>query len=89
MANMLKEGKFIKFYQYRTRPLSSIIANFVIYQDRKEYILHLFLRQESNNTRQYSPVSFIVKSKNDKNKEQYIIGQECKKITSFEVVELR
>lgn len=89
MANMLKEGKFIKFYQYRTRPLSSIIANFVIYQDRKEYILHLFLRQESNNTRQYSPVSFIVKSKNDKNKEQYIVGQECKKITSFEVVELR
>ena len=85
---MLKSGTFIKFYQYRTKPLSTIVADFVIYQDKKEYILHLFLRQENAGTNQYSPVSYIVKSDNDKNKEQYIVGQEYKKITSFEIIEL-
>lgn len=88
LSNMLKSGKFLKFYQYRTKPLSSIAADFVIYQDKKEYILHLFLRQENSKTNQYSPVSFIVKSANDKNREQYISGQEHKKITYFEVIEL-
>lgn len=88
ISNMLMSGKFIKFYQYRTKPLSTIVADFVIYHDKKEYILHLFLRQENENTNQYSPVSFIVKSNNDKNREQYILGQEYKKITSFEIIEL-
>ena len=88
MPSMMKNGKFIKFYQYRTKPLSTIGADFVIYQDKKEYILHLFLRQESSRTNQYSPVSFVVKSENDKNKEQYIVGQEHKKITGFEIIEL-
>lgn len=32
------------------------------------------------------PVSFIVKSTNDKNKNQYISGQEYKKITNFEII---
>ena len=39
MPSMMKMGKFIKFYQYRTKPLSTIGADFVIYQDKKEYIL--------------------------------------------------
>lgn len=88
MPSMMKQGKFIKFYQYRTKPLSTIGADFVIYQDKKEYILHLFLRQENSRTNQYSPVSFVVKSENDKNKEQYIVGQEHKKITGFEIIKL-
>ena len=87
ISSMLRDGKFIKFYQYRTKPLSMIVADFVIYQDKKEYILHLFLRQENRKTNQYSPVSFIVKSVNDDNKEQFIVGQEYKKITSFEIIE--
>lgn len=87
ISSMLRDGKFIKFYQYRTKPLSMIVADFVIYQDKKEYILHLFLRQENRKTNQYSPVSFIVKSDNDNNKEQFIVGQEYKKITSFEIIE--
>lgn len=88
ISNMLKSGKFIRFYQYRTKPLSTIVADFVIYHDKKEYILHLFLRQENSHTNQYSPVSFIVKSDNDDNREQYILGQEHRKITAFEIVEL-
>lgn len=88
IIDMLKSGEFIKFYQYRTKPLSFIVADFVIFQDKKEYILHLFLRRENIKTNQYSPVSFIVKSANDKSKDQYILGQEYKKITNFEIIEL-
>lgn len=86
---MLKSGEFIKFYQYRTNPLSFIVADFVIFQDKKEYILHLFLRRENISTNQYSLVSFIVKSANDKSRDQYILGQEYKKITGFEIIELK
>ena len=87
ISNMLRNGHFIKFYQYRTKPLSMIVADFVIFQDKKEYILHLFLRQENSKTNQYSPVSFIVKSDNDRDKEQFIVGQEYKKIISFDIIE--
>lgn len=87
ISNMLRNGHFRKFYQYRTKPLSMIVADFVIFQDKKEYILHLFLRQENSKTNQYSPVSFIVKSDNDRDKEQFIVGQEYKKIISFEIIE--
>ncbi len=87
ISDMLENGNFIKFYQYRTKPLSMIVADFVIYQDKKEYILHLFLRQENSRTNQYSPVSFVVKSDKDDNKEQFIVGQEYKKITGFEIIE--
>lgn len=89
ILDMLHSGEFIKFYQYRTKPLSSIVADFVLYHDNKEYILHLFLRRENNKTNQYSPVSFIVKSANDKSRNQYILGQEYKKITDFEIIELK
>lgn len=89
IINMLRKGQFIKFYQYRTKPLSMIAADFLIYQDNKEYILHLFLRQERESADQYAPVSFIVKSANDKNKRQFLDGQEYKKITSFEIIELK
>lgn len=88
ISDMLKSGKLIKFYQYRTKPLSSIPADFIIFQDKKEYILHLFLKQENDKTNQYVPISFIVKSSNDKSKNQYISGQEYKKITNFEIIEL-
>lgn len=84
---MLKAGQFIKFYQYRTIPYTTIVADFIIYQDQKEYILHLFLKKENDSSNQYSPISFIVKSSKDRNKEQYIKGQEYKKITSFEIID--
>ncbi|MBB2181809.1 hypothetical protein H0486_02805 [Lachnospiraceae bacterium MD1] len=87
ISEMLKVGQFIKFYQYRTVPYTTIVADFIIYQDQKEYILHLFLKKENESSNQYSPISFIVKSCKDRNKEQYIRGQEYKKITSFEIIE--
>ena len=87
IAKMMREGKIIKFYQYRTQPLSTIVADFVIFQDKKEYILHLFLRQENQETNQYAPISFIVKSSNDKNREQFIAKQEYKEIVGMEIIE--
>ncbi len=87
ILEMLKSGEFIKFYQYRTKPLSMIVADFIIYHGKSEYILHLFLRQERSGRNQYSPVSFIVKSNNDRSRNQYIAGQEYKKVTSFEIIE--
>lgn len=53
----------------------------------KEYILHLFLRKERDNSNQYSPISFILKSSRDKNKEQFINKQELKVITHFSIIE--
>lgn len=85
---MMAKGKFIKFYQYRTQPLSTIIADFVIYHNNKEYILHLFLRQENKKTNQYAPISFIAKSGNDKNRHQFIAMQEHKKLTGMEIIRL-
>lgn len=58
-----------------------IVADFVIYQDKREYILHLFLRRENFKSNQYSPISFVVKSDKDRNKEQFLKGQEYKRIT--------
>lgn len=86
--NMLEAGRFVKFYQYRTKPYTTIVADFIIYQDKKEYMLHLFLRRENDSTTQYSPISFVVRSANDKNYKQYVEGQEYKKITYFEIIEL-
>lgn len=34
--DMLKSGEFIKFYQYRTKPLSMVVADFIIYHDKSE-----------------------------------------------------
>lgn len=88
IRNMMETGKLVRFYQYRTQPLSLIVADFVIYNGGKEYILHLFLKKENERSDQYSPTSFVVKSAFDKNREQFIKGQEYKKVTKFEIVEL-
>lgn len=87
ISNMMIEGEFIKFYQYRTYPLSIIVADFIIFQNNKEYLLHLFLRQENEKTSQYAPTSFIVISDNDKNRNQFIAGQEHKKVTKMDILE--
>jgi len=86
ISDMMMSGEFVKFYQYRTKPLTIIAADFIIYKDGKEYILHLFLRRENNKTNQYSPVSFVVRSSKDNDKCQYIDGQEYKKVTHFEII---
>lgn len=87
ICELLCGGTMLKFYQYRSIPFTHIVADFLIYQNNKEYILHLFLHKEQDNSNQYYPVSFIVKSSKDKNKEQFINRQEQKKITSFSIIE--
>lgn len=89
IRNMMSAGEFIKFYQYKVEPPTTIVADFIIYQDNKEYILHLFLRRGNEKSNQYNPISFIVKSIKDKNRDQYIKGQEHKKITKFEIINLK
>lgn len=86
IEELLCSGTFLKFYQERAKPRTKIRADFLIYRDNKKYLLHLFLVKENNKTDQYSPISFIVKSIKDKNKEQYIKNQEYKKITAFEII---
>lgn len=51
------------------------------------YITFVFKAGEKRG-KQYSPVSFIVKSNNDRSRNQYIAGQEYKKVTNFEIIEL-
>lgn len=86
IGELLSAGTFLKFYPQRANPRTQIRADFLVHRDNKEYFLHLFLRKENDRTNQYSPISFIVKSINDKNKEQYIKNQEYKKVTAFEIV---
>lgn len=86
IEELLCSGTFLKFYQERVKPRTKIRADFLIYRDKKEYLLHLFLVKENNRTDEYTPISFIVKSVKDDNKEQYIKNQEYKKITAFEII---
>lgn len=86
IGELLCSGTFLKFYPERVKPRTQIRADFIIYRDKKEYLLHLFLIKENDRTNQYSPISFIVKKINDKSKEQYIKNQEYKKITAFEII---
>lgn len=83
---LLTKGKMLKFYQYKCKPSTTIVADFIIYDDEKEYNLHLFLKKEKDNTNQYVPISFVVKSEKDKSYNQFITGQEYKKITYFEII---
>ena len=85
ISTLMQQGKFLKFYQDRTRPISKIRADFVLYENNKEYILHLFLIRENINTNEYVPTSFVVKSKNDKTANQYMNNQEYKTIKNFEI----
>ena len=82
---LLTTGDVVKFYADRVRPRTTVVADFLVKDGRKEVMLHLFMRRESGS--QFSPVSFIVKSQKDKYPNQYIAGQEHKTITTFSVVE--
>jgi len=84
---LLINGKAIKFYADRANPRTIISADFIIYHENKEVLLHLFMRRENEKSNQYAPTSFIVKSPNDPNYHQYIKGQENKTITKFTIVE--
>ncbi len=78
--DLMLNGDLIKFYQDRAYPPSLIDADFIIFKKDKAHILHLFLRQEQMNSTLYVPVSFVIKSLDDNNPDQFINNQEYKKI---------
>jgi len=85
--DLLISGSAIKFYADRAKPRTIIVADFLFYHNNKEMLLHLFIRKENERSEQFAPVSFIVKSPNDKNYQQYIMEQENKTITKFEILD--
>ena len=82
--DIITTGKLIKFRQENCYPRTYITADFILIKDNVTYILHLFLRKESESNNIYSPVSFIVHTEKDKHYLQYISNQTYKKISSFE-----
>ena len=80
VKQLMSEGQFIRFYQDRTHPATKIQADFIIFQKETAHILHLFLRKEQKNKDVYAPVSFVVKSLDDKSVNQFIQNQEYKPI---------
>jgi len=63
-----------------------ISASLVIYHNNKEVMLHLFLRKERDDSNQYAPVCFIVRSLKDKNYNQFIAHQRHIAIVKFEII---
>lgn len=88
LSDLLKYGQLIRFYQDRVYPHTQITAEYLISKDNKAYILHLFLRKEnfSEQKNLYAPISFIIKSNNDNDKQQFLDNQEFKKIVNREII---
>lgn len=85
LYQLMIKGELVKFYVDRTRPSTVISADFVIFQKETEHILHLFLRKENTDSNIFAPVSFVIKSVNDKAPKQFIEFQEYKKIVKREI----
>jgi len=84
--NLLNDCVAFKFYKERVRGNSSIYAEYVLYNN-STYYLNLFTNKESgkNEKQIYIPISYIVKSANEKDAKKYIDDQERKVIEHFEV----
>ena len=79
-------GKITGFDTTKVIGDTIISANLVIYHKNKEIQLHLFLRKEREESNQYAPVSFIVKSLKDKNYNQFIARQRHIALTKLEII---
>ena len=77
---LMNDGQLIKFYQDKVYPPTTIQADFIIFQKETAHILHLFLRKEQTDKNIYAPISFVVKSIDDKTPNQFIKSQEYKQI---------
>ena len=80
IKQLMHDGQLIKFYQDRAYPPTNIQADFIIFQKETAHIVHLFLRKEQKDKDVYAPVSFVIKSIDDKTPEQFIKNQEYKQI---------
>jgi len=86
ILELMRNGELISFDIYKVKPRTRIQADFVIFRNDEAYILHLFLRKERENSNIYAPVSFVVKSINDKESKQYIVNQKYQKIVRREII---
>ncbi len=77
--DILTQGELIKFYPDRTKPKTKLDADYLMYDRNSGLYLHLFLRSEKGTD--YAPVSFVCKTTKDDHPEQFIAGQEYKRIT--------
>lgn len=84
LPTLMLQGDMMQFRADAAR--TSIIADFIIYREKRAHLLHLFLRKESEKKDYYAPVSFVVKTLNDRQPQQYIDGQKYMKINSRYVI---
>ena len=83
---LLTNGKITGFDTRKVIGDTIISASLIIYHKNKEVLLHLFLRKERDDSSQYAPVSFIVKSLKDNNYNQFIARQRHIAISKFEII---
>lgn len=74
IINVLRYGKLFWYAKEIVKGNTYIHADFLMYKDKEEYLLHLFLIKEKN-TDIYTPNSFIAQSRNDVNAYKFIDGQ--------------
>lgn len=79
IIEVLRQGKIIRFDEKQVARGTYIVADFMIFNEKEDFILHLFLRKEQN-TDIYAPVSFVVHSKNDINAYKFLEGQKVMNI---------
>lgn len=87
IIEVLRYGDMISFIEENVKGGTYIKADFVIFNEKEKYILHLFLRKERN-TDIYTPVSYVVQSENDKNANTFLEGQKRVKIIDREEIKL-
>lgn len=87
IIDVLRYGEMICFIEEKVKGGTYIKADFVIYNDKEKYILHLFLRKELN-TDIYTPVSYVVQTENDKDVNKFLDGQKPIKIKDREEIEI-
>ena len=83
---LMAHGEVIGFDVTKVQPRTRIQADFIIFKNDTAHILHLFLRKENSKSDIYAPVSYVVKSLNDKAAKQYISNQKYKKIVKRSVI---
>lgn len=86
--DLMLNGTLISFNIEDVSPRTIIKADFVIYKEHEAHYLHLFLRKENLKSNIYAPISYGVKSFNDKSPKQYIQNQKYKKIIERSVTKM-
>jgi len=77
---LLRQADMVKFYPERTRKYSRLRSEFIIYDEKNNFKIHLGILKEQNEKDIYVPETYIVISCKDKRKDYYTEGQEYVKI---------